>query len=167
MFPRSTTILATGALALGATSLTACGSDNKGSTSTAGLAVKVTNPWVRVTAPSQTNDAAYMTISSASGDTLVKASVPTSVAKQTEMHKTTGSMGSGGSGMSSGHSMTGMKPVSSIAIPAGKAVQLKPGGYHVMLIGLAKPVSAGQTVPVTLTFQKAGTVTVDAQARES
>ena len=64
-------------------------------------------------------------------------------------------------------SMKGMKEVEQIDIPAGGSVQLKPGGYHVMLMELAKPIAAGDTVPVTLTFEKAGEVTVDAVAKES
>ncbi len=44
-----------------------------------------------------------------------------------------------------------MRAVDSLALPAGKIVELKPGGYHVMLIDLVKPLGAGDKVPVTLT----------------
>ena len=47
-----------------------------------------------------------------------------------------------------------------LAIPAGASVTLKPGSYHVMLIGLKKPLIAGQTFPLTLTFAKAGNISV-------
>jgi len=114
-----------------------------------------------VTAPQEKNGAAYMTISSTDGDTLTAVSVPASVAGEAQLHETTTSGGS----MSGG--MKGMKEVSSITIPAGGSVTLKPGGYHVMLMDLAKPIAAGATVPLTLTFQKAGTVKVDAPARSS
>jgi hypothetical protein len=63
--------------------------------------------------------------------------------------------------------MKGMKEVEMIDLPAGEAVQLKPGGYHVMLMKLKAPITAGMTVPVTLTFEKAGRVTVDAVAKDS
>jgi periplasmic copper chaperone A len=47
-----------------------------------------------------------------------------------------------------------------LSIPAGGSVVLKPGSYHVMLIGLKKPLTAGATFPLTLTFEKAGTISV-------
>jgi periplasmic copper chaperone A len=57
-----------------------------------------------------------------------------------------------------------MRPVAGIDIPAGQPVSLKPGGEHIMLLGLAQPLHEGQTFPLTLTFEKAGsravTVTV-------
>jgi periplasmic copper chaperone A len=58
-----------------------------------------------------------------------------------------------------------MQPVSSIKVPAGGSVQLKPGSYHIMLIGLTHPLAAGQSFPVTLKFQDAGTVKVQAHVR--
>jgi copper(I)-binding protein len=60
-----------------------------------------------------------------------------------------------------------MKEVDMIDLPAGEAVQLKPGGYHVMLMKLKAPITKGMTVPVTLTFEQAGQVTVDAVAKDS
>ena len=53
-----------------------------------------------------------------------------------------------------------MQEVESIAIPAGEAVELKPGGYHVMLIDLVAPLEIGQEFDVVLTFANAGEVTV-------
>jgi periplasmic copper chaperone A len=47
-----------------------------------------------------------------------------------------------------------------LSIPAGGSVVLKPGSYHVMLIGLKKPLTAGETFPLTLTFEKAGNVSI-------
>jgi copper(I)-binding protein len=49
-----------------------------------------------------------------------------------------------------------------LPLPAGDAVQLKPGGTHVMLMGVAEPLRAGQSVPLTLTFAQAGPVEVTA-----
>ena len=48
-----------------------------------------------------------------------------------------------------------MREVARIPLPAGEAVTLEPGGYHVMLLELAAPLTAGQTFPVTLTFEEA------------
>jgi copper(I)-binding protein len=53
--------------------------------------------------------------------------------------------------------MMTMRAVDRIVLPAGKAVELKPGGYHVMLMDLAKPLKEGDSVPLKLTFEdKAG-----------
>jgi copper(I)-binding protein len=49
-----------------------------------------------------------------------------------------------------------MRQVDGIDLPAGKTVALKPGGYHIMLTGLAQPLAAGQSFPLTLDFAKAG-----------
>ena len=53
-----------------------------------------------------------------------------------------------------------MQEVDSIAIPAGETVELKPGGYHIMLIDLAAPLEIGQEFDIVLTFANAGDVTV-------
>jgi copper(I)-binding protein len=49
-----------------------------------------------------------------------------------------------------------MRAVPSLDLPAGKAVDLKPGGYHVMLMDLKKPLTAGDTIPITLVVESAG-----------
>lgn len=48
-----------------------------------------------------------------------------------------------------------------LVIPAGGSVTLEPGGLHMMFMGLTQPLVEGETAPVTLTFEKAGTVTLD------
>ena len=54
-----------------------------------------------------------------------------------------------------------MRPLADgLPVPAGGSVVLKPGSYHVMLIGLKKPLTAGETFPLTLTFEKAGNISV-------
>ena len=53
-----------------------------------------------------------------------------------------------------------MSEIASLALPAGKPVELKPGGYHLMLMDLKQPLKAGESVPLTLTWR-------DAQGRES
>jgi copper(I)-binding protein len=49
-----------------------------------------------------------------------------------------------------------MRAVDGLDLPAGRAVQLKPGGYHVMLMELRQPLKAGETVPITLVIERAG-----------
>lgn len=174
--------ITTTALALlGATAvlgLAACGSSDDSSTSTGSASstgVKVTNAWARVTPETAKTGAAYMTISSPDGDTLTGVSVPSSIAGMAQLHETTGTMDSSSESMDSGDdSMSsssssktmGMKEVSEIKIPAGGSVTLKPGGYHVMLIDLVKPLEVGQEIELTLTFEKAGDQTVTAEVRE-
>ena len=54
-----------------------------------------------------------------------------------------------------------MRQVQSIDVPAGGTAELKPGGLHVMLIGLSQPLTLGTKIPLTLTFERAGPVTVE------
>jgi copper(I)-binding protein len=54
-----------------------------------------------------------------------------------------------------------MRRLEFIAVPAGETADLKPGGDHVMFIGLHKPLAEGETVPVTLVFEKAGRKVID------
>lgn len=106
--------------------------------------VTVTEPWIRGTVAGQKTTGAFMQLKSATDAALVEAASP--AAKIVEIHQMT---------MDGG--MMKMSAVDKLALPAGKAVDLKPGGYHVMLIDLKQPLKAGDTVPVTLTFEdKAG-----------
>jgi hypothetical protein len=105
--------------------------------------VTVKDAWVRGTVPAQTTTGAFMTITSTSEAKLVGAASP--VAKMVEIHE------------SSMHgNMAHMQEVSAVSLPAGKAVQLKPGGHHVMLMGVGKPLKPGDTVPLTLTIEEKG-----------
>ncbi|HSO06734.1 MAG TPA: copper chaperone PCu(A)C [Pelomicrobium sp.] len=119
---------------------------------TAGVALAdatVQKPWSRATPPTAKNGAAFMTIQGGgAGDRLVSAS--TLVSERAELHT---------------HIMEGdvarMREVPAIDVPANGAVELKPGSYHVMLIGLKAPLKEGGTFPLTLKFEKQGAVTVD------
>jgi len=110
--------------------------------------LEVSNAWARASPGKAETGAAYLTVVSPTADKLVSASTP--AAKKAELHTMT---------------MTGMvmkmRPLAALDIPAGQPVTLKPGGMHIMLIGLAKPLRTGQSFPLTLTFAKAGTRTVD------
>jgi copper(I)-binding protein len=118
-------------------------------------APKVSGVWARTS--TEMMGASYLTIQgTGTADKLVSAAAPKSLVKTTELHRTV--MDSGG--------MMSMKPVKSIAVPASGTVKLKPGGYHVMLIGLKKPLKAGATFPLTLTFATAGKRTVTVTVRK-
>ena len=110
--------------------------------------LEVDNAWARATPGKSAIGAAYVTIRSPTADKLVAASSP--IAKKAEMHT-----------MSMEGMVMKMRPVAGIDLPAGQAVTLQPGGLHIMLVDLAKPLKAGQTFPLTLTFEKAGSKTVN------
>jgi periplasmic copper chaperone A len=120
--------------------------------------VTVANPWVRTTVAQQTTSAAYMTITSSQGGKLVDASSP--VAASAEVHE-----------MKMDGDMMKMRAVDALALPAGKAVELKPNGYHMMLMGLKAPLKAGDVVPIKLVVEDAKgqrkTVDVKAVARQN
>ena len=163
-------VLTTGAIVLAlALGAAACGADSSSGSTSGSPAPTVANAWARTSAASQTTGAAYMDITGgSSADQLISASAPADVSAKTEIHETTMAHSSGmtGSGMT-GSGMMEMKPVSSISIPAGKTVKLEPGGYHVMLVDLAKPLTVGQKFTLTLTFEKAGKVEVPIEVRAS
>ncbi len=158
------------ALIVLAGTIAACGgSDDK--------ELEVSDVWSRTSATTQENGAVYMTIKSPVDDRLVKAGVPTSIGAKTEIHETvtSGSQNEGGEGQEpmgsgdgemGGDAMMSMRPVSAIDLPAGEDTVLEPGGYHIMILNLAKPLQIGQTFPVTLTLEKAGEVQVDATVKE-
>lgn len=58
-----------------------------------------------------------------------------------------------------------MRPVPAIEIPAGGQVELKPGRYHIMLIGLKQELQPGDKIKVTLTFEQSGEMTIEAEVR--
>jgi copper(I)-binding protein len=100
--------------------------------------VTATDVWARATVPKQTATGAFMTLKSTTDVTLVNAASP--AANIVEVHE-----------MRMKDNVMYMRAIDEVPLPAGKAVELKPGGYHVMLIDLVKPLAAGEKVPVTLT----------------
>lgn len=109
---------------------------------TAQTPVQVSQPWVRATVPHQPATGAFMQLQSTAPLQLIAVDSP--VAKTVELHE-----------MRLGNDIMRMRQVAGIAVPPGQTVALQPGGYHVMLIGLHQPVTAGQQVPLTLTFETA------------
>jgi len=119
--------------------------------------ISISKATVRVVPDGTANTAAYMTIrSTGTRDTLKKASVPSSFAAMTQLHRSI---------MKDGQ-MTMVEQKNGIVIPRNGVQQLKMGGFHVMIMGLKAGVTAGQKVPITLTFSKAGVVKVTAVAME-
>jgi len=108
-----------------------------------GGAVEVTNAWARATPGNAQAGAAYVTLQAPAGDRLTGVSTP--AAQKAEIHSMT---------MDGG--VMKMRQVEGVDLPAGTAVTLKPGGYHIMLMGLTQPLQPGQSFPLTLDFAKSG-----------
>ncbi|MCW5745685.1 MAG: copper chaperone PCu(A)C [Alphaproteobacteria bacterium] len=110
----------------------------------------IDHPWARETASMARAGGAFMTIENKGGtpDKLLRARSP--VAARTEVHTV----------IRDGDVMR-MREVPAIELAPNSKVELKPGGYHVMLMELKAPLKAGDKFPLTLTFEKAGEITVD------
>jgi copper(I)-binding protein len=106
----------------------------------AGAEVKVTGAWVRGTVPAQKTTGAFVTLQSSADAKVV--SVRSPIAKSAEIHA---------SEMKGG--VMHMHALETLPLPAGKPVALKPGGAHVMLMGLTKPLREGDTVPLSFTLE--------------
>ena len=110
--------------------------------------LKIDHPWARATVAA--NGGAYLAIENggAQPDRLLRAASP--VAATVELHT---------------HIMDGgimrMRAVEAIDVPAGGKVELKPGGLHIMLMGLKQPLKEGERVKLTLEFEKAGAIEVE------
>ncbi|HQW39470.1 MAG TPA: copper chaperone PCu(A)C [Usitatibacteraceae bacterium] len=118
--------------------------------------VTATEAWVRGTVATQKATGAFMKLRSTEDAKLVGAASP--AATIVEVHE-----------MAMKNNVMSMRAVDELPLPAGKTVELKPGGYHVMLIDLVKPLAAGEKVPVTLTLVgkdgKKSTLEVKAEVR--
>ena len=112
--------------------------------------LKITAPWARATPKGAKVGGGYMTITNtgASADRLVGGA--SDISEKFELHE-----------MSMSGGVMKMRPVSAgLEIKPGQTIELKPGGLHIMFKGLKKPLTMGDTVKVTLSFEKAGKVEV-------
>ncbi|MDI9334018.1 MAG: copper chaperone PCu(A)C [Cytophagales bacterium] len=105
--------------------------------------VDVEGAWVRATVAGQSGTGGFMKLTAHEDLRLVGLTTP--VAAIAEVHEM--KMGA--------NNVMEMRAVSGLGLPKGKAVELKPGGYHLMLMNLKQPLAKGSTVPVTLLFQDA------------
>jgi len=112
-------------------------------------AVTVESPWARPTVQGQAAGGGFLRIvGGPTSDKLVSASAD--IAGRVELHT-----------MSMDGNVMRMRQVDSIDIPAGKTVELKPGGLHVMFMDIKTPLKTGASFPLTLKFEKAGDVKVN------
>ena len=107
--------------------------------------ITIEQAWARPTAASVANGAAYLTIKNTgkTDDTLTGAE--TSAAAKAELHESS----------MEGNVMK-MRPLGDVTVPAGGSAEFKPGGKHIMLLGLKAPLMAGQSFTLTLHFKNAG-----------
>lgn len=111
--------------------------------------ITIGHPYARASVPGQVAGGGYLSLDNqgTSGDRLLSASAD--VSQSVQLH----SMAMDGDVMR-------MRQVEGIELPAGKKVELKPGGLHIMFIGLKAPLKAGDKFPLTLKFERAGEVKV-------
>jgi copper(I)-binding protein len=117
--------------------------------------VNIEDPWVRATVPDQKVTGAFMKITSPVEARLVD--VRTALAGRTEIHE-----------MAMIDDTMKMRQIPSLSLPAGATVELKPGGFHVMLFDLTRQAKEGDTVPMTLVIETGGkqeTVEINAAVR--
>jgi len=98
--------------------------------------------------------AVYVTLSNTGSQPDALVSAATDAARTAELHEV---LKEGG--------VMKMRPVKSIPVPAGGNVELKPGGYHIMLLDLKHDLKAGEKIPVTLKFEHGGEVRIEAAVR--
>ncbi len=133
----------------------ACGGNGTGSDATQASTVTIKDPWVKAADTGMT--AAFGTLRNASDkDATVVAASATSVTKTSELHE----MATDDDGQ-----MVMRPKKGGFSLPAGTTHQLSPGGDHIMLMDLTKPVRAGDEVRVTLTFADKSSMSFTAPAR--
>lgn len=111
--------------------------------------ITVERAWSRAT-PQGGTGALFMTVTdSGAADRLLRVSTP--IAERAELHGSTNDNG-----------VMKMRPVETLPVSPGKPLVLAPGGYHVMLMGLKQALREGDSFPVTLAFEHAGTVATEA-----
>lgn len=113
--------------------------------------LEISQPWARATAPTAPTGGGFLTITNrgTTADRLV--GVRTPIAEQSQIHEM----------KMDGNVMRMRELEHGLEIPAGAAVTLAPGGLHLMLIGLKRPLTKDTRVPLTLVFEKAGSIDVE------
>ena len=111
------------------------------------MTLMASSAWSRPTVSAAMAGVVYVTITDSGAPTRL-VSVSTPIAAQAQMHQ---------SRMQNG--MMDMLPIRFLPVAAGSPIKFSPGGYHIMLVGLTQPLSAGETFPLTLTFANGTQVT--------
>lgn len=114
-------------------------------------ALELNGPFARATLPNAPVAGGFLTIVNTGAEDERLVSVSVDFAKEGQIHEMA----------MEGDVMKMRQLPEGLVIPAGETVTLEPGGLHLMFMGLTQPLVEGETVPVTLTFEKAGTTTID------
>jgi copper(I)-binding protein len=113
--------------------------------------LKISAPWVRATPHGATVGGGYLTITNTGSTPDRLVSGTSDISARFEIHK-----------MSMDNGVMKMRPVpNGVEIKPGQTVEINPGGYHVMFIGLKKPLEQGQQIQAMLKFEKAGNVAIN------
>ena len=117
--------------------------------------IQIRHPWSRATAPGAKVAAGYMELrnSGAQPDRLLSAEPP--VAKRVEMHVA----------RRDGEVMK-MRQVQSFEVPARERYEMRPGGSHLMLVDIARPLKKGERFPLKLRFERAGEIEVQVEVQD-
>jgi copper(I)-binding protein len=113
--------------------------------------IDIADPWSRATPKGASVAAGYMKITNkgTTADRLISGS--SNIAPTFEVHE-----------MSMDNGVAKMRPIKGgLEIKPGETVELKPGSFHVMFVGLKKPLTAGEHISATLVFEKAGAINVE------
>lgn len=117
------------------------------------VGIRVSEPWAR-SAEAESNSAVYLTLENhGSKDALVGAA--SDVADEVLLHRT----------LIDSEGVARMEPQPSITLNRNDSLTFEPGGYHIMLVELYRPLGEGQSIQVTLEFKNAGEITVDVPIR--
>lgn len=117
--------------------------------------ITVKDAWIPEGPPSAKATAAFMVIENHTGKEVALVAAKTEAARATEMHK-----------MEMRNEMMEMKKIERIPVPANSQAELKPGGLHLMLIGLTKPLKDGDKVSFTLQFSNSTEKTIQAMVKK-
>ena len=111
--------------------------------------LRINHPYARPTPPGARIGAVYFAIDNLGGESDRLVRVATPVARAGEIHS-----------MTMDGNLMRMRQIAALDIPAHATVTFNPGGYHVMLVDLKWPLAAGEMIPLSLTFEKAGTIEI-------
>ncbi|HWA46216.1 MAG TPA: copper chaperone PCu(A)C [Hypericibacter adhaerens] len=112
--------------------------------------IEIDNPWARATVTAAPNGVAFVSLTNTGSEPDQLTDVASPAADMAQVHD-----------MKVENDVMQMWLVGHVDLPAGGTVALAPNGLHIMLLGLKKPLAVGETFPLTLTFKKAGSITVD------
>ena len=115
----------------------------------------VNDAWIRGVPPSAKTTAAFMTIQNTGSEDMILISAACEVTEIVQIHT-----------MEQVGEVMKMKELNNLRVPSNGQTSLAPKGYHIMLIGLLRPISVGEVIPLTLNFSDESIVNVDAVVRK-